>query len=149
MDYPNTLGGFRAVFYVENERQPTDQEIWDAGVRSMRQRLGPRIAELESRQVPEWISVKNRLPDIPEGEMTSEEVLAGMWFEDSWLIDDHPNKVRFIMGVCRVLRTDDLRNFPQGKQWLTFGPSHNQIQLWLPVKGLLPVKPADSGEVKP
>jgi hypothetical protein len=31
---PNTLGGFRGAFYVTYRRAPTEQEIFDAGVRS-------------------------------------------------------------------------------------------------------------------
>jgi hypothetical protein len=31
---PNTLGGFRGAFYVTYRRAPTEQEVFDAGVRS-------------------------------------------------------------------------------------------------------------------
>lgn len=31
---PHTLGGFSGAFYVKNRREPTKQEIFDAGVRS-------------------------------------------------------------------------------------------------------------------
>jgi hypothetical protein len=31
---PNTMGGFKGAFYVKHRRAPTEQEIFDAGVRS-------------------------------------------------------------------------------------------------------------------
>jgi hypothetical protein len=31
---PHTLAGFQAAFYLEHKRQPSAQEIFDAGVRS-------------------------------------------------------------------------------------------------------------------
>lgn len=83
----------------------------------------------------QWIAVTERLPDIAEGEKCSQDVLAGCWIEDSWLRDDHPEKRRFIFGACRVMETTNLREFPEGKQWLTFGPSHAQITHWMPVEG--------------
>jgi hypothetical protein len=33
---PHTYGGFRSVFYVEHKRAPTEQEIFDAGMRGGR-----------------------------------------------------------------------------------------------------------------
>ena len=46
---PNTLGGFGGAFYVTHKRAPTNQEIFDAGVRSGMQRprkspLGPQLS---------------------------------------------------------------------------------------------------------
>lgn len=78
----------------------------------------------------EWVLAKDRLPDIPEGEKVSQEVLGGCWIEDTWLREDHPDRVRFIYGACRVLAVKPSREFPDGKQWHTFGPSHNQITHW-------------------
>lgn len=43
---PNTLGGFKGAFYVTQKRSPTEQEIFDAGVRSGLQR--PRKSGLEA-----------------------------------------------------------------------------------------------------
>lgn len=43
---PNTLGGFGGAFYVTHKRAPTNQEIFDAGVRSGMQR--PRKSGLEA-----------------------------------------------------------------------------------------------------
>jgi hypothetical protein len=50
---PNTLGGFGGAFYVTHKRAPTNQEIFDAGVRSGMQRprkspLGPQLAYFAS-----------------------------------------------------------------------------------------------------
>lgn len=56
------------------------------------------------------------------------EVLAGFWYKDTWLIEE--KAWRFMVGVCYARETDDLRNFPCGYQWQTFGPSHNQIKYW-------------------
>ena len=80
-----------------------------------------------SAELGGWIACADRLPDIPDGELSSQEVLAGCWITDDWLRDDHPRKRRFIFGACRVMRAD---NFPRGKQWYTYGPSHNQITHW-------------------
>lgn len=33
---PHTLAGFKASFFVEHRRQPTEQEIFDAGMRAGR-----------------------------------------------------------------------------------------------------------------
>ncbi len=77
-----------------------------------------------------WIPCADGLPDIPDGETCSCVVLAGCWITDDWLRDDHPEKRRFIFGACRVLRETNLREFPHGKRWHTFGPSHNQITHW-------------------
>lgn len=78
----------------------------------------------------DWILSAERLPDIPDGEASSRDVLGGCWITDDWLRDDHPDKRRFIFGACRVMRETDLREFPHGKRWHTFGPSHNQITHW-------------------
>lgn len=78
----------------------------------------------------DWTLASAALPDIPEGTHSSRDVLGGCWIVYDWLRDDHPAKRRFIFGACRVLRTTDLEEFPLGKQWHTFGPSHNQITHW-------------------
>ena len=78
----------------------------------------------------EWVKTSDRLPDIEAGERASDEVLGGCWIEDEWLRAGHPKKHRFIFGSCFLMRTDDLRSFPDGKQWHTFGPSHSAITHW-------------------
>ena len=77
-----------------------------------------------------WVACEDGLPDIPDGELSSVDVLAGCWITYDWLRDGHPDKRRFIFGACRVLRETNLREFPHGKRWHTFGPSHNQITHW-------------------
>lgn len=77
-----------------------------------------------------WVPVTRALPDIAKGASASREVLGGCWITDEWLREDHPDRRRFIFGPCRVMKTRDLRNFPEGKQWHTFGPSHSQITHW-------------------
>lgn len=57
-----------------------------------------------------------------------ETVLGGHWYTDPYLIPE--KATQFLFGPCRVFRTEDLRSFPHGKQWHTFGPSHNQITHW-------------------
>lgn len=86
----------------------------------------------------EWVPVTRALPDIPQGELASREVLGGFWATDTWLREDHPKRRRFIFGPCQMIPTTDLRNFPLGKEWHTFGPSHSQITHWAEV-----VPPAD------
>lgn len=94
------------------------------------------LAHLEGRAEPPpaasltWTPVSRALPDIAAGDNASREVLGGCWITDDWLREDHPNRRRFIFGTCKVLKTRDLRNFPEGKQWHTFGPSHSQITHW-------------------
>lgn len=56
------------------------------------------------------------------------KVLAGFWYKDQWLREELQDQ--FMVGVCVMRETDDLRSFPQGKQWITYGPSHNQITHW-------------------
>lgn len=77
-----------------------------------------------------WNLAKDSLPDIAEGEKCSQEVLGGCWIEDPWLREDHPDRIRFVYGPCRVISVKPSREFPDGKQWHTFGPSHNQITHW-------------------
>lgn len=40
---PHTYGGFRAVFFVANGRAPTEQEIFDAGMRGGRDINWPKL----------------------------------------------------------------------------------------------------------
>jgi hypothetical protein len=47
---PNTLGGFVGAFYIANGRRPTEQEIFDAGVRSGMGRAAPAPAEPKGEQ---------------------------------------------------------------------------------------------------
>ena len=77
-----------------------------------------------------WVACTDSLPDIPDGDSASCDVLAGCWITDGWLRDDHPQKRRFIFGPCSVVRDTNMREFPHGKRWHTFGPSHNQITHW-------------------
>lgn len=75
-----------------------------------------------------WIDVNDSLPLIPEGDLFSEEVLIGYCFIDSCLEDEH----QFSWGKGRLHLSEDLKNFPLGVRWHTYGPSHNQIQFWQP-----------------
>lgn len=93
----------------------------------------PPAVVLSTAQLGGWIACVDRLPDIPGDAIVSDDVLGGCWITDNWLRDGHPKKQRFIFGACSVRRADDLREFPQGKQWHTFGPSHNQITHWCEV----------------
>ena len=88
----------------------------------------------------QWISVKDSLPEIPKGEKCSADVLAGMWIEDTWLRRDHPERRRFVMGVCRMITEKPSKWYPEGKSWQTFGPSHNDITHWMPT----PIPPQDN-----
>jgi len=99
------------------------------------------LAEVERVCKGEWIRSTDALPDIPEDARKSEDVLGGHWVTDDWLRDGHPDKRRFSFGPCFVMESDDLEEFPQGKRWHTFGPSHNQITHWRRVK-----PPSDAGE---
>lgn len=78
----------------------------------------------------DWILAKDGLPDVPDGERCSQEVLGGCWVEDMWLRENHPDRVQFVFGACRIIAVNQSRDFPDGKQWHTFGPSHNQITHW-------------------
>lgn len=80
-----------------------------------------------------WIKSSQALPEIQEGGKASSQVLAGCWIVDPWLREDHPEKHRFIFGPCVVVCVPISSEFPQGKQWLTFGPSHNDITDWCEV----------------
>lgn len=80
--------------------------------------------------IVEWVACSDRLPDIPDGQIRSVEVLAGCWITDTWLREDHPDRERFMFGSSWVTKDTDLRSFPMGKRWHTFGPSHNQITHW-------------------
>lgn len=87
-----------------------------------------------------WISVADRLPEIPSGEKSSRDVLAGGWVEKASLPEGHPHRRKFIMGVCRVLEVPASKEFPIGRRWHTFsGPSHDEITHWMSV----PVPPED------
>jgi hypothetical protein len=79
-----------------------------------------------------WISVKDRLPEIPEGEKCSKPVLAGMWYEDNYRGKDHPRRKKFMMGICTMILQKNSKHYPEGKSWQTFGPSHNDITHWMP-----------------
>lgn len=51
---PNTYGGFRSVFYVEHKRYPTEQEIFDAGMRAGRALQWPNYTDLNRLQPDGW-----------------------------------------------------------------------------------------------
>lgn len=93
----------------------------------------PPPVVLSTTPLGEWIACADRLPDIPDDAIVSDDVLGGCWITDNWLRDDHPKKRRFVFGACSVRRADNMLEFPQGKQWHTFGPSHNQITHWCEV----------------
>lgn len=89
-----------------------------------------QVQEADAEGPDGWTPCSEGLPDIPEGKLSSDGVLAGCWMTDDWLRDDHPQKRRFIFGACRVFRETDLGEFPSGRQWHTFGPAHSQITHW-------------------
>lgn len=86
------------------------------------------MSTVDLSQTGVWFTVKEH--GIPEIGAT---VLGGHWYTDPWLRPELATV--FSYGVCRVLdagkRPRDLRDFPGGKQWQTFGPSHNQITHWM------------------
>lgn len=70
----------------------------------------------------QWLTVaEHGMPDFDE------EVIGGLWYTDPWLVPE--KATRFLWGLCRV-SMDDPRDFKDGKRWVTFGPSHNQITHW-------------------
>ena len=70
-----------------------------------------------------WINVKDELPPV------NVEVIAGYWDHSSYLKPEFAWK--FLWGNCVMLPEDNLTYFPEGKRWLTFGPSHSQITHWM------------------
>lgn len=70
----------------------------------------------------QWFTVaEHGLPEV------GEVVVGGLWYTDPWLKPECATS--FMWGQCRVVDTKH-RDFKDGKQWLTFGPSHNQITHW-------------------
>lgn len=70
-----------------------------------------------------WMTVaEHGLPKV------NETVLAGFWYEDTWLKPEFARK--FMVGVCTIHKETDKRNYPLGKRWQTFGPAHSQITHW-------------------
>lgn len=67
-----------------------------------------------------WHLSKDGLPPV------GAQVMGGHFYVDPWLKDKTPV---FSWGLCRVLKTTN-PEFKDGKQWQTFGPSHNQITHW-------------------
>lgn len=47
---PNTLGGFRGAFYVTNKRAPTEQEVFDAGVKSGMSRVPVSVDAVSDKE---------------------------------------------------------------------------------------------------
>lgn len=69
---------------------------------------------------PDWRLSKHELP--PAGI----EVIGGYFYVDQCLKD---SPTVFNWGRCVAIPTDD-PDFKDGKRWLTYGPSHNQITHW-------------------
>lgn len=81
-----------------------------------------------------WMTVKeDGMPDV------GETVLGGLWHTDAWLKPEFAR--RFMFGTCRVFEESNRKQFPLGKSWSTFGPSHDQITHWTRI-----TPPADSQE---
>lgn len=70
----------------------------------------------------DWISVKDGLPEL------FEQVIGGGWHHYPWLVEE--KEWQFLFGMCYMIPNDDLEEFPHGKMWATFGPSHNEITHW-------------------
>lgn len=86
-----------------------------------RQALARVLAMAEKPEpVTQWYLSKDGLPPV------GSEVIGGHFYKDTWL---KGNPEVFGWGRCRVI-LDDHPDFPDGKMWLTFGPSHNQITHW-------------------
>ncbi len=67
-----------------------------------------------------WHLSKDGLPPV------GSEVIGGFFGKDTWLKGE-PEV--FYWGKCGVM-AENHRDFPDGKRWITFGPSHNQITHW-------------------
>lgn len=88
-------------------------------VRSAKQHTHPAPSVPDGLQ---WFTVaEHGLPEV------GEVVVGGLWYTDPWLKPECATS--FMWGQCRVVDTKH-RDFKDGKQWLTFGPSHNQITHW-------------------
>ena len=71
----------------------------------------------------QWFTVaEHGLPEV------GAVVVGGLWYTDPYLKPECATS--FMWGQCRVVDTKH-RDFKDGKQWLTFGPSHNQITHWV------------------
>ena len=104
--------------------------------------LATRIAEiynpLRERLRPGDLLYTHSVPSVPDGLQwftvaehglpeVGEVVVGGLWYTDPWLKPERATS--FMWGQCRVVDTKH-RDFKDGKQWLTFGPAHNQITHW-------------------
>ena len=70
----------------------------------------------------QWFTVdEHGLPEVGEA------VIGGLWYTDPWLKSDRATY--FMWGQCSVI-AEKHHDFKEGKRWLTFGPSHNQITHW-------------------
>lgn len=70
----------------------------------------------------QWFTVdEHGLPEV------GETVIGGLWYTDPWLKPDRATY--FMWGQCSVI-AEKHHDFKEGKRWLTFGPSHNQITHW-------------------
>lgn len=70
----------------------------------------------------QWFTVaEHGIPEI------GAEVIGGLWYTDPWIKTELATT--FMWGQCRVVESKH-RDFKDGKQWCTFGPSHNQITHW-------------------
>lgn len=81
-----------------------------------------------------WHLSKDGLPPV------GAQVMGGHFYVDPWLKDKTPV---FSWGLCRVLKTTH-PEFKDGKQWQTFGPSHNDITHWC-----WPPAPPSNGNTAP
>ena len=88
------------------------------------------LAQPEQEPVVQWHLSKDGLPPV------GSYVVGGYFYKDTRLKGDPEG---FAWGQCRVIK-DDHPDFPDGKRWITFGPSHNQITYWC----WPPKKPGDT-----
>lgn len=78
--------------------------------------------QAQAEAVPQdgWKLSSDGLPPI------GADVIGGHFYQDTWLKGE---PVVFGWGRCSVI-AESHKDFKDGKRWLTFGPSHNQITHW-------------------
>jgi len=92
--------------------------------------LEEALAKQEQGEPVAWYQSKDGLPPV------GSEVIGGHFYKDTWLKGE-PEV--FGWGRCTVI-ADNHPDFHEGKRWITFGPSHNQISHWC----WPPQKPSDT-----